>query len=60
MKKSIKILPSNPYSDKDTTIKNYYSSWRDFNKGNDDSKETFAMIFTSFKENVLPDIEGGL
>lgn len=59
MKKSIKILPSNPYSDKDTTIKNYYSSWRDFNKGNDDSKETFAMIFTSFKENVLPDIEGG-
>lgn len=59
MKKGIKILPSNPYSDKDTTIKNYYSSWRDFNKGNDDSKEKFAMIFTSFKENVLSDIEGG-
>ena len=58
MKKSIKILPSNPYSDKDTTLKNYYSSWRDFNKGNDESKETFAMIFTSFK-NILPDIEGG-
>lgn len=59
MKKSIKILPFNPYSDKDTTIKNYYSSWREFNKGNDESKETFAMIYTSFKDNVLPDIEGG-
>lgn len=59
VKKSIKILPSNPYCDKDTTIKNYYSSWREFNKGNDDSKETFAMIYTSFKDNILPDIEGG-
>lgn len=59
MKKGIKILPSNPYSDKDSTIKSYYSSWRDFNKGNTESKETFAMIFSSFKESVLPDIEGG-
>lgn len=59
MKKGIKILPSNPYSDRDSTIKNYYSSWRDFNKGNNESKETFAMIFSSFKESVLPDIEGG-
>ncbi|WP_042375283.1 helix-turn-helix domain-containing protein [Neobacillus jeddahensis] len=59
MKKGFKILPSSPYDDKDQTYKKYYSSWREFNKGNNDSKETFAMIFTSFKENHLSKIEGG-
>ncbi|MYL57562.1 hypothetical protein GLW20_08585 [Virgibacillus halodenitrificans] len=59
MSKGFRILPSDPYSDRDKTIKSYYSSWRDFNRGNKDSKEKFAMIFTSFKDKYLSEIEGG-
>lgn len=59
MKKGFEILKKNPYEDTDLTIKNYYFSWREFNKGNQDGQETFAMLFTSFKDNYLADIEGG-
>lgn len=60
MKKGFKILPVNPYENKDKTIKEYYYSWREFNKGNDESKETFAMLYTSFVKNgYLSRLDGG-
>lgn len=60
MRKGFKILPTNPYGDKDKTIKSYYSSWREFNKGNSESKETFAMLYTSFfKDKYLAKLDGG-
>ncbi|WP_336883830.1 helix-turn-helix domain-containing protein [Priestia koreensis] len=59
MVKGFRLLKHNPYEDTDNTIKNYYSSWREFNKGNSETKETFTMLFSSFKEKHLPTIEGG-
>lgn len=59
MKKGFKILQTNPYEDTDKTIKNYYYNWREFNKGNTESKEKFAMLYSGFRENFLPTIEGG-
>ncbi|CAM5207992.1 hypothetical protein UACE39S_00330 [Ureibacillus acetophenoni] len=60
MRKGFKILPTNPYGDKDKTIKSYYSSWREFNKGNSESKETFAMLYTSFfNDKYLAKLDGG-
>lgn len=59
MKKGFKILQTNPYEDTDRTIKNYYYNWREFNKGNTESKEKFAMLYSGFRDNFLPTIEGG-
>lgn len=58
--KRFKILPNHIYEDRDRTIKKYYSQWREFNKGSGGSKETFAMIFTSFYEKgYLEKLDGG-
>lgn len=59
MKKGFNILQTNPYENTDEILKDYYFHWREFNKGNSDTKEKFTILFSSFKENYLADIEGG-
>lgn len=60
MRKGFKILPENPYENREKTIKDYYSSWREFNKGDSESKEKFAMLYKSFlNEKYLASLDGG-
>lgn len=55
--KKINILSNKTVSDeKDDLIKNYYSSWRDFNQA---SNASFAAIYSTFKEKHLASLDPG-
>lgn len=56
MTKIFNILKSVSFEDDTTTLKNYHSAWRKYNK---ETNEPFFAIFNQFKEKHLHSIEGG-